>query len=136
MKRFVLLVGFVTLAASPAAAQKAQNIEFGAFGSYWRFDKSFLIKNGFGGGARIGYNLSDRVGIEITGDYVATTNTAATQDVSINALGANLVFNFPMSDRMTLLASGGYSRIVYGPDAPYDFTQHLVAGGLGLRAFV
>jgi len=124
------------LAASPAVAQKAQNIEFGAFGAYWRFDQSFLIKNGFGGGARIGYNLSDRIGLEITGDYVATTNTAATQDVNINALGANLVYNFPMGDKTTLLISGGYARIVYGPDPPYDFTQHMVAGGLGFRQFV
>jgi len=136
MKRLVLLVGFVTLATNPAAGQKAQNIEFGAFGSYWRFDNTFLIKNGIGGGARIGYNLSDRIGIEVTGDYIATTNTAATQDIAVNALGANLVFNFPMGDRTTVVASGGYSRIVYGPDAPYDFTQHLIAGGLGIRAFV
>jgi hypothetical protein len=136
MKRLITLMGFATLAASPAVAQKAQNIEFGAFGAYWRFDKSFLIKNGFGGGARIGYNLSDRIGLEITGDYVASTNTAATQDVNINALGANLVYNFPMGDKTTLLISGGYARIVYGPDPPYDFTQHMVAGGLGFRQFV
>jgi len=129
-------VGFVTLAATPTAAQKAQNIEFGAFGSYWRFDRSFLVKNGFGGGARIGYNLSDRIGVEITGDYIATTNTAETQDVTVNALGANLVWNFPMSDKTTLLASGGYSRQVFGKAAPYDFTQHLIAGGLGIRQFV
>lgn len=136
MKRLITLMGFVTLAASPAVAQKAQNIEFGAFGAYWRFDKSFLIKNGFGAGARIGYNLSDRIGLEITGDFVATTNTASTQDVNINALGANLVYNFPISDKLTLLASGGYARVVYGPDPPYDFTQHMVAGGLGFRQFV
>jgi Outer membrane protein beta-barrel domain len=136
MKRLVLLVGFVTLAANPAAAQKAQNIEFGAFGSYWRFDESFQLEGAFGGGIRIGYNLSDRVGLEVTGDYVATTNRAATQDVKVNALGANLVFNFPMSDKVTLLASGGYSRMIFGPDLPYDFTQHMVAGGLGVRAFV
>jgi len=136
MKRLITLMGFVTLVASPAVAQKAQNIEFGAFGAYWRFDESFLIKNGFGGGARIGYNLSDRIGLEITGDYVATTNTASTQDVNINALSANLVYNFPMGDKTTLLISGGYARVVYGPDPPYDFTQHMFGGGLGFRQFV
>ena len=136
MKRLITLMGFVTLAASPAVAQRAQNIEFGAFGAYWRFDRSFLLENGFGGGARIGYNLNDRLGLEVTGDYVATTNLAATQDVKVNALGANLVYNFPMSDKTTLLISGGYSRVVYGPDAPYDFTQHMFAGGLGIRQFV
>src|SRR5262245_66321279 len=121
MKRLVLSVGFVTLVASlaaprPAAAQRAQNIEFGGFGSWWRFDRSFLIQNGFGGGARIGYNLSDRVALEVTGDYVATTNLAATQNVNVSTVSGGVVLNFPMSDKLTLLASGGYSRMVFGPD--------------------
>jgi len=136
MKRLVLLVGFVTLVASPALAQRSQNIEFGGFGSWWRFDKSFQLQNGFGGGARIGYNVSDRVGFEVTGDFVSTKNIAATQSVTVSTISGSLVLNFPMSDRVTLLASGGYSRMVFGPDPPYAFTQHLVNGGLGFRAFV
>jgi hypothetical protein len=136
MKRLVLLVGFVTLVAGPAAAQRSQNIEFGGFGSWWRFDRSFLIKNGIGGGARIGYNWSDKVTFEVTGDYVATTNLAATQNVVVSTISGALVLNFPMSDRLTLLASGGYSHMVFGKDPPYAFTQHLVNGGLGFRAFV
>ena len=136
MKRLVLLVGFVTLATNSAAAQRAQNIEFGAFGAYWRFDRSFLITNGFGGGARVGYNLSDRIGIDVTGDFIPTTDASGAQNVDVNMLSANLVWNFPVSDKVTLLASGGYARMVFGPDPPYDFTQHLIAGGLGVRAFV
>ncbi|HMG18583.1 MAG TPA: outer membrane beta-barrel protein [Gemmatimonadales bacterium] len=136
MKRLVLLVGFVTLVASPALAQRAQNIEFGAFGSYWRFDRSFLIKNGIGGGARIGYNLSDRVSIEVTGDYIATTNLAATQDITVSTVSAGLALNFPVGDQSSILASGGYSRMIFGKDPPYDFTQHLVYGDLGFRLFV
>jgi hypothetical protein len=136
MKRLILLVGFVTLATNPAAAQRSQAIEFGGFGSWWRFDRSFLIENGFGGGARIGYNWSDRVGFEVTGDYIATRNLAGTQDITVSTVSGSLVLNFPMSERVTLLASGGYSRMIFGPDPPYDFTQHLVNGGLGVRAFV
>ena len=138
MKRLVLLVGFVTLVAGPApvAAQRSQNIEFGGFGSWWRFDSSFLLENAFGGGARIGYNLSDRIGVEVTGDFVATQNLGATQDVSASMISGSLVLNFPMSERVTLLASGGYSRVVFGPDPPYDVTLHMVTGGLGFRAFI
>lgn len=136
MKRLILLVGFVTLATSPAAAQRSQAIEFGGFGSWWRFDRSFLIENGFGGGVRIGYNWSDRVGFEVTGDYIATQNKAATQDITVSTISGSVVLNFPMGDRLTLLASGGYSRMIFGPDPPYDFTQHLVNGGLGFRAFL
>ena len=136
MKRLVLLAGFVSLVAIPAAAQKSQNLEFGAFGSWWRFDRSFLIQNGFGGGARIGYNLSDRVGLEVTADYVASTNLAATQNVNVSTVSASLVLNWPVSDKVTLLTSGGYSRMVFGPDPPYSFTQNLLNGGLGFRAFI
>jgi hypothetical protein len=136
MKRLVLLVGFVTLATHPALAQRSQNIEFGGFGSWWRFDRSFLLKNGFGGGARIGYNWSDKVSLEVTGDYVGTTNLAGTQKITVSTITGTLVLNFPMSDRVTLLASGGYSRMVFGKAAPYNFTQNLINGGLGFRAFV
>ena len=136
MKRLVLLVGFVTLAANSAAAQRSQNIEFGGFGSWWRFDKSFLIKDGFGGGARIGYNFSDRVGIEVTGDYIATTDLASTQNITVQTVAAGLVLNFPVGDQSSILASTGYSRMIFGPDPPYAFTQHLVYGGLGFRLFL
>ncbi len=136
MKRLVLLVGFVTLVANSAAAQRSQNIEFGGFGSWWRFDHSFLIKNGFGGGARIGYNLSDRISLEVTGDYIPTTNLAATQDITVSTVGAGLALNFPVGDQSSILASGGYSRMIFGKAAPYDFTEHMVYGGLGFRLFV
>jgi hypothetical protein len=136
MKRLILLVGFVSLVTVPAAAQRAQNIEFGGFGSWWRFDRAYGIKNGIGGGARIGYNLSDRAGLEITGDYVATKNLAQTQDITVNTVSASLVLNFPVGDRLTFLASGGYSRMVFGKNPPYNFTEHMVNGGLGFRAFV
>ena len=136
MKRLVLLVGFVTLVANSAAAQRSQNIEFGGFGSWWRFDPSFLIKNGFGGGARIGYNLSDRLGLEVTGDYIPTTNLAATQNITVSTVSTGLVLNFPVGDQSSILASGGYSRMIFGKAAPYDFTQHLVYGGLGFRLFL
>lgn len=136
MKRLILLVGFVTLATIPAAAQKSQNIEFGGFGSWWRFDRSFLITNAFGGGARIGYNLSDRVALEVTGDYIQTTNLASTQNITVSTISGSLVLNWPMGDRLTLLTSGGYSRMVFGKDPPYDFQQNLVNGGLGFRYFV
>jgi hypothetical protein len=128
----------VALVANPSrvAAQRSQALEFGAFGSYWRFDQSFRLENAFGGGARIGYNLSDRLGLEVTGDYVMTRDLAATQDVEVSTVGVGLVFNFPASDKITLLASGGYARVLMGPDAPYNFTQHMLAGGLGVRAFL
>lgn len=126
--------------AAPAAAQFGrggeQRIEFGGFGSYWRFDHLFFLENAFGGGARIGYSWSDRVGLEVTGDYVKTTDTAATQDVTASLVSAHLVFNFPVGERASIFASGGVTRAVFGPDPPYDFTENLISGGLGVRLFL
>ncbi|HWC72844.1 MAG TPA: outer membrane beta-barrel protein [Gemmatimonadales bacterium] len=138
MKRLILLAGFLTLVAnpSPVAAQKSQALEFSGFGSWWRFDRSFLLENHFGGGARVGYNLSDRVSLEAVGDFVQTTNLAGTQDVKVQTISANLVLNFPASDHFTITALGGYSHMTFGPNAPYDFTQHLIGGGLGFRGFL
>jgi len=138
MKRLILLAGFLTLVANPSrlAAQKSQALEFNGFGSWWRFDKSFLIENGFGGGVRIGYSLSDRVGLEVVGDFIATRNVAATQNIDVSGISGNVVLNFPASDRFTLVASGGYSHMVFAHDPPYDFTQHLIGAGLGFRGFV
>lgn len=137
MKRLAcLLAGLVSCAAVPAAAQRSQAIEFGGFGSYWRFDRAFQLENAFGGGARIGYNWSDRLSLEVIGDYVQTTDLSGTLDVTVNAITGNLVFNFPMSDRMTMYISGGYTRMVFGKDPPFDFTQHLGAGALGARIFL
>jgi hypothetical protein len=41
-----------------------------------------------------------------------------------------------VGDQSSILASGGYARMIFGKDPPYDFTQHLVYGGLGFRLFV
>lgn len=136
MKRLILLVGFVTLVASPAAAQRSQSFEFGGFGSYWRFDHLLFLKNSFGGGARLAYAWSDRLSLEVSGDFTKTVDTGAVQNVSVNTVSANLVFNFPMGDRATLFATGGVSRLVFGPDPPYDFTDNMVNGGLGARVFL
>ncbi len=137
MKRLVqLLAGVVgvAVAVAPAAAQRADNLEFSGFGSFWRFDRAFGLATRPGGGVRIGYNLSDRVGLEVVGDYVQTFNRVTLQDVNVQAISANLVLTFPMGTRSTVYGTGGFSRAVFG--TPYDFTENMVDGGIGARLFL
>ena len=137
MKRLVLvLAGVVAVAGAvtPAAAQRSDNLEFSGFGSWWRFDRAFLLKNTFGGGVRVGYNLSDRVGIEVIGDIVKTTDVGSTVDVTVQALTANLVLTFPMGERSTVYATGGFTHATFG--IPYDFSENMVDGGVGARMFI
>jgi hypothetical protein len=138
MKRFAWLLAVVPtlVVATPAAAQFSQQLEFGGLGSYWRFDHLYQLKNALGGGARIGYMWSDRLGIEVTGDYVQTTDTPAGQPVHASVVSADLVLNFHMGDNATFTISGGGSRFVFGPSAPYSFTDNMVNGGLGARFFI
>jgi len=137
MKRLVqLLAGVVgvAIAVSPAAAQRSDNLEFSGFGSFWRFDRAFQLGSRPGGGVRFGYNLSDRVGLEVVGDYVQTFNKVTSQDVNVQALSANLVLTFPMGKRSTVYATGGFTRAIFG--VPYDFTENMVDGGVGARMFL
>src|SRR5712691_8076445 len=137
MKRLVqLLAGIagVAIAVVPAAAQRSDNLEFNGFGSFWRFDRAFQLKSRPGGGVRVGYNLSDRVGLEVVGDYVQTTDLTGTNTVSVQALSANLVLTYPMGKRSTVYATGGFTRAIFG--VPYDFTENMVDGGVGARMFI
>jgi outer membrane protein with beta-barrel domain len=142
MKRLVhLLAGTVGVLASatPLAAQRSDNLEFAAFGSFWRFDRAFVLKNTFGGGARVGYNFSDRVGLEVIGDYTQTVDLARTVDVHVQSIGVNLVYNFPFGDRSTVYITGGLTRSVFTQDpvgTTYDFTENMVNGGIGARLFL
>ena len=88
MKRLVLLVGFATLVAHPALAQRSQSIEFGGFGSYWRFDHLYFLKNSVGGGARIAYAWSDRLSLEVTADFTKTVEMPLREDGSLAATAA------------------------------------------------
>ena len=139
-RSYRLLAGVALLAvvASPAPvlAQRAQQIEFGVFGTFTRYDRAFLLKNRFGGGARVGYLLSDRVGVELEGGFGQTQNVGGTQDANVTTGSASLVLNFPMGDKTTLYVLGGYSRLVFGDAPPYDFTENGVHGGVGARMFL
>ncbi|HZE94969.1 MAG TPA: outer membrane beta-barrel protein [Gemmatimonadales bacterium] len=140
MKRLIHLLGGIVsvaaIAASPAVAQKSQSIEFAGFGSYWRFDHLYFLKNSIGGGTRIAYAWSDRLSIEVAGDFTKTVDTASAVNVSVSSVSGNLVFNFPMGDKATLFATGGVSRLVFGTQAPYKFTDNMLNGGLGARVFL
>lgn len=137
MKRLVqLLAGIVgvAIAVAPAAAQRGDNLEFSGFGSFWRFDRAFELATRPGGGVRVGYNLSDRVGLEVVGDYVKTFHRVTLQDVTVQALSANLVLTFPVGRRSTVYATGGFTHASFG--VPYDFVENMVDGGVGARMFI
>ena len=129
MRALTLLAVACTVAAPRLAAQHAQQFEFGAFGSYTRYDRAFALPNQFGGGARLGYFFGNVVGAELDVGY-QSPNPA-----HLAVGGGSLVLNFG-SSRNIFYILGGYSRLDFEPAAPYRFTDNGVHGALGDRIFL
>ena len=125
----------LALAASPALAQRSDQLELGGYASFTRFDRAFLLGNQFGGGARLGYFLTNRVSLEIEGNYASTTNKISAQPATMQVAGASLVLNYG-SGRNMFYILGGFSRLVFGKDPPYSFIDNGVHGGVGDRIFL
>ena len=129
MRALTLLAVACTVAAPRLDAQHGHQFEFGAFGSYTRYDHAFALPNQFGGGARLGYFFGNVVGAELDVGY-QSPNPA-----HLAVGGGSLVLNFG-SSRNIFYILGGYSRLDFEPAAPYRFTDNGVHGALGDRIFL
>jgi len=125
----------LALAGRPALAQRSDQLELGGYASFTRFDRAFLLGNQFGGGARLGYFLTNRVSLEVEGNYASTTNINTAQPATMQVAAASLVLNYG-SGRNMFYILGGYSRLVFGKDPPYNFIDNGLHGGVGDRIFL
>src|SRR5256885_13749479 len=132
----VLLVG----GAATLTAQHAHQLEFGGFTSWTRYDRAFGLNNTFdswkslGFGGRIGYFLSDYVGLEVDAN-VATPTYKATGDTTTAVLGsASLIINSGTGGNVLYLL-GGYARLHLGPPGPMTSDLNAFQGGIGDRIF-
>jgi len=129
MRARTLLAVACTVATPSLAAQHAHQFEFGAFGSYTRYDRAFALPNQFGGGARLGYFFGNAVAAELDVGY-QSPNPA-----QLAVGGGSLSLNFG-SSRNVFYILGGYSRLDFERSAPYRFTDNGVHGALGDRIFL
>jgi len=127
----VLLVG----AASALSAQHAHQLELGGFGTYTRYDKAFQLDNQFGGGGRVGFFLSNALGLELDATLGYPNPTAGGQHTQMRWGSASLVLNSG-GDRNILYLLGGYSRMDNGVNAPYNFVLNGFHAGIGDRIFI
>src|SRR5713101_8392888 len=130
--RVVTLIG-VLLAGGAAtlSAQHAHQVEFGAFGSYTRYDRAFGLDNQFGGGGRLGFFLSEYLGLEVDGNVAYPFPKAGGPHTQMRFGSVSLVIN----SGGALYLLGGYSRLDMGVNPPYNFALHAMHGGLGDRIF-
>jgi len=116
--------------ATVLSAQRSHRIEFGGFGTYTRYDPIFGLERQFGGGGRLGFFLTNNIGLEIDGSVTRPAPTAGGPTTQVRVGSASLV----LSTGGTYIL-GGYSRLDMGVNPPYDFALNAVHAGLGQRLF-
>lgn len=116
-------------------AQRAHQFEFGAFGTYTRYDRAFSLDNQIGGGGRLGYFFTDVVGAELEATYQSPNPTVGTASPTLASGSASLVLNFGSASNLFYLL-GGYSRLDFEKNAPYRFTDNAIHGAIGDRVFL
>ena len=136
----VLCAATAVRAQAPAPAAHATGptetptrFEASFFGSYTRYDHSFLLKSTLGGGARIGYLITPNLEVELEAPQ---TPAGSPSEVSPIFGGGSLILNLPASPSLTLYGAAGYTRQDFGGSAPYRFSDGGPHGALGARFFL
>ena len=134
----VVTVVLVLLVGGSAAldAQHQFQFEFGGFGSFTRFDRAFQLDNQIGGGGRIGFWITNWLGIEAEGLYQRPhpKGGGAGTDFPVWFGSGNLVLNFGSEKSFYLL--GGYSAMDFNSNGVGGFRDIGAHGAIGDRIYI
>ena len=134
----VVTVVLVLLVGGSAAleAQHQFQFEFGGFGSFTRFDRAFQLDNQIGGGGRIGFWITNWLGIEAEGLYQRPhpKGGGAGTDFPVWFGSGNLVLNFGSEKSFYLL--GGYSVMDFNSNGVGGFRDIGAHGAIGDRIYI
>src|SRR5256884_7670168 len=128
----VLLLG----GAATLEAQHRFQFEVGGFASFTRFDRAFLLDNQIGGGGRLGFWITDWLGIEGDGLYMRPKPTGGGSGTNFPVWFASgsLVLNFGSEKSFYLL--GGYSAMDVNSGAAGGFRVAVAHAALGDRSLI
>src|SRR5216117_3281381 len=128
----VLLVG----GAATLEAQHQFQFEVGGFAAYTRFDRAFLFDNQIGGGGRIGFWITNWLGIEGDGLYMRPhpTGGGAGTDFPVWFASGSIVLNFGSEKSFSLL--GGYSAMDFNSNGVGGFRDIGAHGAIGDRIYI
>src|SRR5205807_2551897 len=128
----VLLLG----GAATLEAQHRFQFEIGGFASFTRFDRAVLLDNQIGGGGRIGFWITDWLGIE--GDGLVQRphpkGGGAGTDFPVWFASGSIVLNFGSEKSFYIL--GGYSAMDFNSNAAGGFRDVGAHGAIGDRIFI
>jgi len=134
--RVATVVGVLLLGgAASLSAQHAHQFEIGGFASYTRFDRAFLLDNQIGGGGRLGFWITDWLGIEGDGLYMRPKSTSGSGTSGpVWFASGSLVLNFGSEKSFYLL--GGYSAMDFNSGAAGGFRDAGAHAALGDRIYI
>src|SRR3989475_2477440 len=130
MRVLSMLGTVLACGATALSARRRPRLEPGGFGTYPRYDPIFGLERQFGGGGRLGFFLTNNIGLEVDGSLTRPVPTAGGPSPQVRFGSASLVIS---SGGPYIL--GGYSRVDMGVNPPYNFALKAVHGGLGTRIF-
>lgn len=129
MRVALRLAALVTLAASPAAAQRPGTIELGLFGRFTRFDQSLGFDNTIGGGGRLDVFFMPDLAVEAAVSLQSTTATGG--DVGVVPIELRLLYAAPVAASAAVLVGAGYAHQVYRKS--FSGWEDGLSGLLGVR---
>lgn len=123
LSKFVLGASLTLAIPATAFAQRQGAIEIGGFGRYTKFADTLKLDAAFGAGGRAGIYAFRNWLLEMELSYAdADVNKAPTGNPGVDTLNTvshalwayRLTYNHPLSERVKLLAGGGYAYDSYG----------------------
>lgn len=133
--RTTLLVFCLSAFPALCIGQHTHQFEIGAFGSFTRYDRAFGLDNQIGGGGRLGYFFSRAISVELDIGYQQPTPTAGGNNAALSLGSGSLVLNMG-GDRNLFYILGGYTRLQFGDNPGYSFTDNGFHGAIGDRMFL
>lgn len=133
MRSSRLVGALMVCAAANGAAQRARSFEFGGSVSVTRYDKLMGLGRRVGAGAHVGYFFTRHLSAELEGGFAQPRTQVPLVFTTVRWASASLVLTVGAGARNLPYVLGGYTRIDYGGNAPYDFADHAVHGAVGDR---
>lgn len=133
--RTTLLVFCLSAVPALCIGQHTHQFEIGGFASFTRYDRAFILDNQIGGGGRLGYFFSRAISIELDLGYQQPTPKAGGNNATLALGSGSLVLNMG-GDRNLFYLLGGYTRLQFGDNPGYSFTDNGFHGAIGDRMFL
>jgi OOP family OmpA-OmpF porin len=138
MKKILLLtvLGVVMCAATALAANKAGQFSVSpVIGGYTFDDRQHLDTNPVYG-LRLGYNFTKHIGIEALFDYINTSPTNSSKDVSVFRYGGEVLYHFFPDNKFVPYVAAGFGGIDYGSNVPKSENRPIFDYGIGAKYFL